>query len=136
MASETPMLDIFAAELVGKLTSVLPADWSIRDAEEKSDRSIGIVLYYEQGDIVTDINNTPVPVGFVGVEYTLTLAAPETDPAAGTNRVTKALLELLPALDGLERLAWDRAEKVRLTSGETCYRLPIVNLCRYANPTP
>jgi hypothetical protein len=132
--SDTPLLDVLTAELVESLTAVLPAEWSIRDAEDKTDRSLSVVLYYEQGDIVTTINGGPIPRHFVGVEYTLTLAAPEEDPAKGRARVTGELLHLLPVLDLMPTLAWDTASKVRLTTGETCYRLEVVHLSRYIKP--
>lgn len=130
------MLDALTEELVASLTAVLPDDWSIRDAEDKTERSLKVVLYYEQGDIVTTINGGPVPVNHVGVDYTLTLAAPEEDPTKGRARVTKELLHLLPILDLMPFLAWDTASKIRFPSGETCYRLDVVHLSRYANPTP
>lgn len=131
-----PMLDALTEELVTSLTAVLPTEWSLRDAEDKAERSLSVVLYYEQGDVVTTINGGPVPVNHVGVEYTLTLAAPEEDPTQGRARVTTELLHLLPALDLMPLLAWDTATKIRLATGETCYRLEVVHLSRYANPTP
>jgi hypothetical protein len=134
VASDMPMLDRLTAELVDTLTTALPADWRIVDADATAQRYLGVVVYYEQGDIVTTINGGPIPTGFVGVEYTLTLAAPEEDPQKGTTTVTDALLDLLPALDPLPYLAWDKASKLRLTTGETCYRLDVVNLTRYTTP--
>lgn len=134
VASETPTLDRLTADLVDTLTAVLPDTWRIVDADTKAERSLAVVLYYEQGDVVTTINGGALPVGFVGTEFTLTLAAPEEDPQKGTKTVTDALMILLPALDPLPYLAWDKAEKVRLTTGETCYRLDVVNLTRYTTP--
>jgi hypothetical protein len=129
------MLDALTAGLVANLEAVLPADWKVIDADEQSARALGVVLYYEQGDVVTTINGGPIALNHVGVEYTLTLAAPEEDPAKGRVRVTQALLDLLPALDAMPLLAWDTASRVVLTTGENCYRLNVVHLCRYANPT-
>lgn len=134
MASES-VLNQLTAALTAALTAVLPTDWSIRDAEADTGHSLDVVLYYEQGDLVTTINGGAVPPGHVGVEYTLTLTAPETDPQKGTGRVTNAAMDLLPALDTLSDLYWDRAEKVRLNTGETAYRLPVVHLSTYT-PTP
>lgn len=136
MVSETPRLNALAAGLVAELAAVVPAAWAIRDAEARTDRALGVVLYYEQGDIVTRINGGPVPVGFVGVEFSLTLAAPEEDPQLGTARVTTALLDLLPALDGVQLLFWDRADKFRTPTGETCYRVPVVHLADYTPTDP
>ena len=131
MSSDLPAVNHLTAALVDTLTAVLPDGWSLRDAEAKTDSALGVVLYYEQGDLVTEINGGPVPIGYVGVEYTLTLTAPETDPQKGTATVTNAALKLLTALDGQPNLYWDRAVKVRLSTGETCYRLAIVHLSTY-----
>lgn len=136
MDSEIPLIDALAAGLVSDLTAVVPDDWSIRDAEARTDRALEVVLYYEQGDIVTKLNGGPVPVGFVGVEFSLTLAAPEVDPQAGTARVTTALLSLLPALDVAPLLFWDHADKFRTPTGETCYRVPVVHLAKYSPTVP
>lgn len=135
MSSDTVALDALTADLVGSLTAAIPAAWVVRDAEARADRSNAVVLYYEQGDVVTTINGGPIPRGFVGVEYTLTLAAPEEEPTKGRVRVTEALMALLPILDTMPRLAWDTATKVRLQTGETCYRLEVVNLSRYITHT-
>lgn len=129
-----PMLDALAGALVADLTAVLPEEWKVLDADDQSARALGVVLYYEQGDIVTTINGGAIPVNHLGVEYSLTLAAPEEEPIKGTKTVTTALLELLPVLDASALLVWDRAEKFRTPTGETCYRLPIVHLARYATP--
>lgn len=135
MASETPTLDRLAADLVATLTAAVPDDWRIVDADAKPSAYLVPVIYYEQGDIVTTLGGA-LPAGWVGVEYTLTLAAPEQDPITGTRTATGALLHLLPALDGLPYLVWDKAEKLRLTSGETCYRIEVTNLTRLTDPTP
>lgn len=134
MPSE-PMLDALAAALVADLTAALPGDWRIRDVDDQAARALGVALYYEQGDIVTTINGAAVPTNYVGVEFTLTLAAPEEDPVKGRVRATRALLELLPALDGMPLLAWDKATRLVLTSGENAYRLEVVHLSRYTPPT-
>lgn len=134
MASETPTLDRLAADLVTTLTAAVPTDWRIVDADEKPATYLVPVIYYEQGDIVTTLGGA-LPAGWVGVEYTLTLAAPEHDPVKGTTTVTAALLHLLPALDALAYLVWEKAEKLRLTTGETCYRIEVTNLTRLTDPT-
>ena len=130
------MLDALTGALVDDLRAVLPDGWKVRDAAEQHARALGVVLYYEQGDIITTIGNTPVPVNHIGVEYTLTLAAPEEDPLKGRQRVTSALLHLLPALDAMPFLVWDSAERIILNTGENCYRLGTVHLSRYATTTP
>lgn len=135
MSSDPQPLDRLAAALVKELTASLPGGWKVRAAEAKAVTSLGIVLYWEQGDLVTTINGAPVPPGHVGVEYTLTLAAPEQDPEKGTTTVTNAVVSLLPALDAMSNLYWDRAEKVRLDTGETTYRLAVVNLSSYHTTT-
>lgn len=136
MPSKIPTLDRLAEGLITSLAEVVPDDWSIRDAESQTTQALSVVLYYEQGNLVTTINGGPTPVGFVGVEFTLTLSAPEKDPEKGTARVTTALLSLLPALDDSALLFWDRADKFRTPTGETCYRIPIVHLARYTTPDP
>lgn len=134
---DSDAINTLTADLAAALKAALPADWSIWDAEGPAGHALGVVLYYEQGDLVTTINGGPVPPGCVGVEYTLTLTAPETDPEKGTATATAAAMDLLPALDGLSDLYWDRAQKMRLPTGETAYRLAVVYLSTYrATPTP
>lgn len=135
MSSDPQPLDRLAAALVDELKASLPGGWKVRAAEAKATTSLGVVLYWEQGDLVTTINGGPVPPGHVGVEYTLTLAAPEQDPEKGTTTVTNAVVSLLPALDAMSNLYWDRAEKVRLDTGETTYRLAVVNLSSFRTTT-
>lgn len=136
MDSDAPLLDLIEGELVEALQAAVPHDWRVLPAEGQTTQSLGIVLYYEQGALVTTLNGGPVPSGYLGVEFTLTLAAPEADPEKGTKRVTRAITSLLPALDAMSSVYWDRAEKVRLDTGETTYRLTIVSLSRYRTPTP
>lgn len=137
MSSDLAPVDRLTAELVEGLTAVLPTDWKLIDAESQAATALQVVLFYEQGDLVTTLNGKPVPTGYVGVEYTLTLVAPEAEPQKGTARVSAAMLDLLPALDALDDLYWDRAGKMRLTTGETAYRLEVVHLSQYTTrPTP
>lgn len=136
MLSEISSLDVLAAELVAGLRAAVPSTWTVRDAEGQVSTSLGIVLWYEQGDLVTTINGRPTGPGNVGVEFTLTLAAPETDPEKGTATVTNAVVSLLSALDAMPNLYWDRAEKVRLNTGETTYRVEVVHLCTYTTINP
>lgn len=131
MPSETPRLDRLTAELVDSLATTLPASWSIRDAEAKPERALRTVLYYELGDLVTEHAGTPFPKGILGATVTLTLTAPEAEPVKGTARVQEEVLRLVPVLDGIRTLHWDRAEKIRLQTGETGYRLEVIHLTRY-----
>lgn len=137
MDSETPLVDALTVHLVDTLTEALPTGWKLWDVEAGTAEALGIVLYYEQGDLVTTINGGKVADGYVGVEYTLTLTAPEKEPVKGQDRLNAAVLEFLPVLDSLANLLWDRAEKIRLSTGETAYRLAVVNLSSYLpNPEP
>lgn len=133
MSSETTRADALIQRLETALREALPTDWRIQDAEAKVTKSLGVVLFYEQGNVSNEVSGTRMSPAHVGVDFTLTLTAPQTDPVKGTREVTSALLELLPALDALEDLYWGpTAEKIRLESGETAYRIPITFLSRYA----
>ena len=125
------MLDALTASLVDTLTAIIPPTWSIRDAADPAATALGVVLYYEQGEITTIINGQKVPANHVGVTYTLTIAAPEKDPVKGNRTATDALLDLLPGLDAHRAIFWDRAERLTLTTGEPSYRLEIIHIARY-----
>lgn len=132
MSSDTTRADALIQRLEDALREALPTDWRIQDAEAKVTKSLGIVLFYEQGNLSNEVSGTQMPPGHVSVDFMLTLTAPENDPVKGTRAVTSALLELLPALDGLEDLFWGpTAEKIRLESGETAYRIPTTFLSTY-----
>ena len=135
MPSETPLLDRLTAELVESLQAVLPSAWTIRSAEAKPERALGVILYHELGDLVNETGGRALPLGVLGATVTLTLVAPETDPEKGSARIGEAILALLPALDRIRTLYWDRAEKMRLPSGETAYRLEVIHLTRYTPTT-
>lgn len=133
MSSETARADALIQHLTDALTAVLPAEWRVQDAEAKVTKSLGVVLFYEQGNVSNEVSSVKMPAGYVGVDFMLTLAAPQVDPVKGTREVTSALLELLPALDSLADLYWGpTAEKIRLESGETAYRIPTTFLSTYA----
>ncbi|KQQ65194.1 hypothetical protein [Microbacterium sp. Leaf320] len=135
MDSDAPALGTLAADLVAALTAALPTEWRIQPAEEGMTESLATVLLYEQGDIVTSINGGPVPPGHVGVEFTLTIAAPELEPVKGIVTATDAVIPLLVALDGLDSVYWDSATKGIFATGETIYRLEVVSLSRFTNRT-
>lgn len=127
--------DALTGHLVSTLTAALPTRWKIRDAEAKPVKALGIVLFFEQLDFHSEVNGEELPRGFVGVDYMLTLTSPEANVTKATKAVTDALLELLPALDEMPDLYWSDAEKQRLETGETAYRLPVTLISRYT-PEP
>lgn len=132
MPSDMTRADALIAHLTDALKAALPNKWRIQDAEAGAFQSLGVVVYYEQGDLHTTVTNERLPAGFAGVDFMLTLTAPESDPTKGTRTVTAALLDLLPALDGIEDLYWGpTAEKVRLETGETTYRIPSTLITHY-----
>lgn len=133
MSSDISRADALIQRLETALTAALPSNWRIQDAESAVSKALGVVVYYEQGGFSNEVSGTRMPDAWVGVHFTLTLTAPQTDPVKGTREVTSALLELLPALDDLDDLFWGpTAEKVRLESGETAYRIPTTFLSTYA----
>jgi hypothetical protein len=123
--------DALTAHLVDTLTAALPSKWKVRDAEAKAVKALGIVLFYEQLDFHSQFNGDRLSYGYVYVDYVLTLTSPQTDITKATKAVTEALLELLPALDQMPELFWSDAEKVRLETGETAYRLPVTFISSY-----
>lgn len=132
MPSSLERADALIAHLTDALETALPKSWRIVDAEAGALVSLGIVVYYEQGDLHTQVQNERLAAGFAGVDFTLTLTAPEHEPVKGTRRVTAALLDFLPALDGIDDLFWGpTAEKVRLDTGETTYRIPVTLITHY-----
>lgn len=131
MSSETTRADALIERLEAVLKAAVPSTWSVRDAEAKVTKALGIVVFYEQGDISNEIAQKHLNPGYVGVDFTLTVTAPESEPVKGTRTATSALLTLLPALDAMPDLFWGpTATKIRLESGETAYRLPITFLSR------
>ncbi len=137
MSSELTRADLLIQHLTDSLRAVLPTGWKVVDAEAGASKSLGTVLYYEQMDVSNEMNSVPLGPGFVGVDFMLTLTAPQSDPEKGTRMVTAALLELLPALDSLEDLYWGpTAEKARLETGETSYRIPVTFISTYLSLTP
>lgn len=134
MSSETALADALIERLETVLRAALPTDWRIQDAEAKSDKALSTVVYYEQGDISNEVAQQHLNPGYVGVDFTLTVVAPESEPVKGTRTATSALLTLLPFLDAMPDLFWGPvASKIRLESGETAYRLPITFLSRTAS---
>lgn len=132
MSSNLTRADALIAHLTTTLKAALPKTWRIADAEASAANALGIVVYYEQGDLHTTVTNERLPAGFAGVDFSLTLTAPGDDPVKGTRTVTAALLDLLPALDRIEDLYWGpTAEKVRLETGETTYRIPTTLITNY-----
>lgn len=129
MSSDLTRADRLIARLESTLRGALPPTWRVADAEAGNEQGTGITVYYEQGDVTSEWRGDPLPFGYVGVSFTLTLTAAVTEPVKGTRAVTAGLFELLPVLDALADLYWGPdAEKILLETGETCYRIPVLFL--------
>lgn len=116
------------------LEELLPDDFQVLDIEKAGDTFRKLTATYEQGDITSQISGGELPRGVVGVEFVLTLIAPEKQGEAGVSRVSSAVMDLVFALDHMESIAWTTANRVRLSTGESAYRLPITYLATY-HPT-
>lgn len=123
-----------AADLADYLVANCPTGWIIADSE-KLRKTTKTALSYEQGDLTIDVIGQDLPTGFIGVEFLLTLSTPETDATKGLPRVTEAMGHLFAALDMTDQIRHANAERVRLDTGESAYRLPIAVLAAYNIPT-
>lgn len=132
MSSDTTRADKLIERLETVLGDALPEGWRVQDAEGQTTTTLSMVLYYEQGNVRNEVPPANLPAGYLGVDFTLTVAAPEKDPVKGTRSATEGLLVVLPILDGLADIFWGpEAQKERLTTGETVYRIPITFLSNY-----
>lgn len=126
-------LSTIADDLGDRLREVLPG-FDVRNADLAAGTyTLDMLLTYEQLDISAEFDGSRLPTGWVGVDFQLTLAAPETDPEAGTARLSAALPAVCRALDGLDDLVWNRAIKARDNAG-TFYNMPISLLAQYPEP--
>lgn len=133
MSSDLTRADRLVNRLTTSLAAACPKGWRFKDAAEGVAASTGIVVYYEQGAVSNEYRNDPLPVGYVGVSFLLTITAPNQDAVKGTRAVTAALLDLIPALDSLDDLYWGpTAEIEQLESGEVFYRIPTLFLSTIA----
>ncbi|WP_341941731.1 hypothetical protein [Microbacterium sp. LWH10-1.2] len=125
-----------AADLEAYLVDTCPPEWRVINGEKYGSRVNGIVLAYDQLDITTSVLGTDVTPGFVAVGFDLYLIAPETDAVKGLLRVTSAMADLYRALDQTDQIPYADAQRGRLETGESTYRLPVAVITTYLPITP
>jgi len=121
-------------DLTERLQADIPS-WYVRDMTEGLTSRQGIVLYIEQGDFTNKPNGDDIPAGFVGCEFTLTVAARYKDPVKGKGEATTAAATLCRTLDSMRDVYWTTGQRGVLTTGEPCYLFPVVAIARYTTTT-
>lgn len=136
MSTDTFLLGDLLTSLEERLTTALTG-WNVRNMTEGLKTSLnGLTLYYEQGDLSSETKGQPMPPGFVGVDFSFTVASHTKDPVKGLTAVNAGAMALCPVLDGMRDVYWSSGQRGVLTSGEPCYLFPVTVLARYQVPSP
>ncbi|MGW9345958.1 hypothetical protein ACWGR3_30925 [Streptomyces albidoflavus] len=92
----------------------VPAKWRIVPSLEAIQKLAVPALYFEFTRIANTVDGQPIPAGTVLTEFDLVVTVPLGSVAKDEDAVDAAVLDLILALDGLDDVMWDTAEKGRL----------------------
>lgn len=126
-----------AADFGAFLEESVPDAWKVRNAYDLGTSKLsGVVLSYQQLDVLTQATGEQLPLGYVWITFRLVLSSPETDAKKGVPRVTRELATLLQVLDASPDIEWTEAEFARVETGESAFFIPVAFLATNFPPAP
>lgn len=106
-----------------RLTPILPASWKWHEYLEGLVKADTPAVYIEYTRVDQEVQGQPLALGQVCARFVFIVTDPKTDTKKAEAAVDAHLVPILNALDDMDDIYWDAAEKARLEDGPMAWRI-------------
>ena len=104
-------------DLETRLTPLLPSGWKFEPTIDGTIKASAPVLYIEFTAFEPRVQNNNLARGQVAARFNLIITDPKTDTKKAEDAVDEHVRRLIGAIDSMDDIYWDTAEKKRLPDG-------------------